>query len=472
MGLSLLERYKTTLFSTSDTSRFELCQAIQNLGYNFSNFDEACEILFFELSDTDLQKTLAPHLRQLAIASLKTTGVEQCVEFRTNYNSLIGNLDEENRYEGDYDSIDIYYQEQGKNFVYGQGNEAIALADKLQLNYASTTNDNLFTNHFHSESAETVHLYNQINHHFFVEKDAPWSTIADGNCLYYGFAQHLRLFVLKEAIQQIENLDADTLNLVFEAIQCTPMRELSYQLMILLANPPISETDQQQEKKPLEFDKLHIFTFQKLILAKIQDEKATGLDALIEKEEDFLGNTSEPESKNETDKNNQDTDFAETLAKRELIDFCQKQQLFSGKNDHPDINFKNYLTTLIEALKSPKPLKSTTPLHTTKDEKTKKEIIDKLNNVSAKSPHNDINFMLLFSLQHLKPHAPLLKSIAIAIITSAALFALTFATGGLGLGASLAIASVSGATAGFFAYRHAKKQNDKVEPTTALSPTT
>lgn len=450
MGLSLLERYKTTLFPTGK-SRLELCKAIQAIAPQVNNFDEAYETLFFKLSDTNLQKTLAPHLRRLAIESLKTTTVEQCVVFRTNYNYVIGSLNEDERSEGDYDNIDIYYQEQGKNSVYGQGNEAIALADKLQLNYASTTNDNRFTNHFHSESAETVHLYNQINHHFFVEKDAPWSTIADGNCLYYGFAQHLRLFVLKEAIQQIENLDADTLNMIFEVIQYTPMRELSYQLMILLANPPINETDQQQEKKPLEFDKLHIFTFQKLILAKIQDEKATGLDALIEKEEDFLGNTSEPESKNETDKNNQDTDFAETLAKRELIDFCQKQQLFSGKNDHPDINFKNYLTTLIEALESPKSLKSTTPLKSTK---------------------NDINSMLLFSLQHLKPHAPLLKSIAIAIITSAALFALTFATGGLGLGASLAIASVSGATAGFFAYRHAKKQNDKVEPTTALSPTT
>ncbi len=152
------------------------------------------------------QFLMAPLLRRLAIHTLKN-GVHEVVNnIRTQYAELsaIDNPDKHDKY--DFKSFDDFLNSQSRNGVYAQSFEATALSVALGVGFKYCTVDpqtskavipSAIELYSAGDDSDTVLLYNIPNHHYFIKEGDSESTYADGNCLYNGFAQNLKLFALK-----------------------------------------------------------------------------------------------------------------------------------------------------------------------------------------------------------------------------------------------------------------------------------
>jgi hypothetical protein len=152
------------------------------------------------------QLLMAPLLRRLAIYTLKNRDHEVVNNIRTQYAELsaIDNPDRQDRH--DFKSFDEFLEFQSRNGVYGQSFEAIALSVALGVGFKYCTVDIKTSKaaipaaielYSAGDDSDTVLLYNSPNHHYFIREGYPESTYGDGNCLYNGFAQNLKLFALK-----------------------------------------------------------------------------------------------------------------------------------------------------------------------------------------------------------------------------------------------------------------------------------
>jgi len=202
--MSMLDDYRDLLFP-NDESKKALIKAISEIkGQSVGDFDFAYRTLMHKVEDNNLQKILAPFLRSLAIRHLQFGNTDLAKGFRNEYEAVFANLDK--REEGDIRSLDGFFRQQSQSYVYAKDIEAVALAEALGLTLAVTrVNEDLSAiepaRSYRVEptpNAYTVHLFNLHNNHFFIHEKTYDSTIGDGNCLYNGFAQHLRQFVLYE----------------------------------------------------------------------------------------------------------------------------------------------------------------------------------------------------------------------------------------------------------------------------------
>jgi hypothetical protein len=152
------------------------------------------------------QLLMAPLLRRLAIHTLKNGDYEVIKNIQTQYAELsaIDNPDRQDRH--DFKSFDEFLNSQSRNGTYAQSFEAIALSVALGVGFKYCTVDvntsravmlSAIELHSAGEDSDTVLLYNSPNHHYFIREGDPESTYGDGNCLYNGFAQNLKLFALK-----------------------------------------------------------------------------------------------------------------------------------------------------------------------------------------------------------------------------------------------------------------------------------
>ena len=182
-----LETIKKYLFSDALDQK-SLLKTIRVHNKDIRTFDEALHSLFFELDEEGLQVILAPYLRAAAIKHVKTSEGSQY--FRT---QLIRNYGQQ--------GLDSYLKTQSRNTVFGADEEAKALAElfdaalELTVIYAGSSSYSYVAR---EATGPIVHIYNQINHHWYIYKDEPAGTIGDGNCLYNSFAQILRLNLITE----------------------------------------------------------------------------------------------------------------------------------------------------------------------------------------------------------------------------------------------------------------------------------
>ncbi len=99
-----------------------------------------------------------------------------------------------------------FLHHQSRAYVYATDIEAGALAEIMGVTFACTQvgANNLATQppciYYRSaqENVAIIHLYNRSRDHFFVIEGQYSSTIGDGNCLYNGFIQLMRQFILEE----------------------------------------------------------------------------------------------------------------------------------------------------------------------------------------------------------------------------------------------------------------------------------
>lgn len=229
----LFDEYKNLIFF-EESLKNDLINRIKKIGFQIESFDEAYEKLFKKLNNQDLQRTLAPFLRNLAIHQLRHSESELCKGIRESY-QVITSLPQENREVGDYVSLDEFVKHQARNGIFASHLEASVLAEILNVNFAATHTDsngipngNPYNYHSISDAERTVHLYNSANTHFFIFERNLNSTIPDGNCMYNGYAQFLQQFVLHELRESNENL-ASSDNLLDDHIEFFKNQQLELQ---------------------------------------------------------------------------------------------------------------------------------------------------------------------------------------------------------------------------------------------------
>ena len=83
-----LDAYKRTIFF-DDVSKKTLISLTNGAGYQGSDFDGACDFLFFKMREDDLQRALGAFLRRLAIHHLKTSTSDLCKNLREQYETQV-----------------------------------------------------------------------------------------------------------------------------------------------------------------------------------------------------------------------------------------------------------------------------------------------------------------------------------------------------------------------------------------------
>lgn len=202
-AMSKFNYFKTTIFPDHST-QIALMNAIRYKGYSAKDFEEAFTNLIHKVDEQDLQTILAPFLRTLAIKHLREGTTGYVSEFRNRYDAVVGSLDTIEP--GDAINVDAFLNQQSQAYVYATDLEAGALAEILGVTFACTqvgTNDLASVPpciYYRSaeENAAIIHLYNRPGDHFFVVDGQYSSTVGDGNCLYNGFTQLMRQFILEE----------------------------------------------------------------------------------------------------------------------------------------------------------------------------------------------------------------------------------------------------------------------------------
>ncbi|WP_425169906.1 OTU domain-containing protein [Legionella sp.] len=206
--MSNFDNFKSFIFPSNITQR-DLITAVHKQGYAASDFDDAFYKLINKTTERDLQIILAPFLRELAIRHLREGTTEYVQAFRQEYDAVFGVLGKVEP--GDAISVKAFLTHQAKPYIYATDIEAGALADLLGVTFACTqVNDQDIESYppyinYRSSQKDTkiIHLYNRPGLHFFVVEGNFSSTLADGNCLYNGFAQIIRQLLLEEEQQEI-----------------------------------------------------------------------------------------------------------------------------------------------------------------------------------------------------------------------------------------------------------------------------
>lgn len=200
--MSKFNDFKAIIFPDDGTKK-ALVSAILSKGYLANDFHTAFAMLIYKVEEGDLQTILAPFLRALAIKHLREGTTDYVRAFRRQYDEVIGLLDTVEV--GDARNVDGFLDQQSKAYVYATDIEAGALAEVLGATFAWTRVGN---NDLPSgppcvvysptqENGVIIHLYNRLGDHFFVMEGQYGSTIGDGNCLYNGFTQLIRQFILE-----------------------------------------------------------------------------------------------------------------------------------------------------------------------------------------------------------------------------------------------------------------------------------
>jgi hypothetical protein len=208
LGAAMLkfDLYKTILFPDTE-SKDALLEAVKSKGYAAKDFENACATLFYKVEENDLQTILAPFLRKIATNHLEFGATERSTAIRDQYDQVMSGLDAVDLEAGDAVTFSAFLVEQRKNTVYGTDLAAGALAEVLGVTFACTQVDGETYKAIGepfvyykdpAKNASIVHLYNQPGTHFFIHEGHYSSTVGDGNCLYNGFAQVMRQFVLQE----------------------------------------------------------------------------------------------------------------------------------------------------------------------------------------------------------------------------------------------------------------------------------
>jgi hypothetical protein len=203
--MSKFNTFKAIVFPDQSTQN-ALVNAVQNKGYLATNFDRAFAELMYNVTENDLQIILAPFLRALAVKHLREGNTTFVSQFREQYDAVVGSLDSVEQ--GDATNVTAYLNQQSQAYVYATDIAAGALAESLGVTFACTQTDAknfasgqpyiYYRCHSSQEPVAIVHLYNRPGEHFFVVDGQYASTIGDGNCLYNGFAQLIRQFILQE----------------------------------------------------------------------------------------------------------------------------------------------------------------------------------------------------------------------------------------------------------------------------------
>lgn len=145
-----------------------------------------------------LQKQIAPRLRQLAVDHLAKSNLTVAKGFRAEYQNIGA---------GAYQS---FLKRQAQNGAWGTDIEAAALGEALGCNVVVSSVRNgeqrkPFCLYRAGEESPSVHLHNVNNTHWYIDgKD----TLGDGNCLYNAFTQALADHAI--AAQKRENYFAKT----------------------------------------------------------------------------------------------------------------------------------------------------------------------------------------------------------------------------------------------------------------------
>lgn len=147
-----------------------------------------------ELIDQEaMQRAVAIKLRKAAVNYLEAGKGPVAINFRESGAWINGTT---------YQS---YLSVQSNNGEWGTSTEAAALGELLGYDVRVTETDtgrppySLKTVPTHHATSPTIHLYNQNNKHWHIEKDNPKKTLGDNNCLYNAFAQQLCVDVKKDA---------------------------------------------------------------------------------------------------------------------------------------------------------------------------------------------------------------------------------------------------------------------------------
>lgn len=201
--MSKFNDFKAIIFPDRST-QIALVNAVGSKGYSAADFDEAFANLIYKVDERDLQIILAPFLRALAIKHLREGATPYVSEFRSQYDAVVGSLDTIEP--GDAIDVAAFLNQQSCAYVYATDIEAGALAEVVGVTFACTQvgANNLASElpciYYRStqENAAIIHLYNRPGDHFFVLEGQHSSTVGDGNCLYNGFTQLMRQFILEE----------------------------------------------------------------------------------------------------------------------------------------------------------------------------------------------------------------------------------------------------------------------------------
>jgi hypothetical protein len=234
--MSKYDDYKFIIFDTEEKKE-RLVQAIISRGYAAEHFEDAYKRLFVKVNEADIQKILAPFLRELAIHQLRNSDTPHCKHFRNSFPR------------SDYPDMDVFLQRQQRNYVWAGADEAVALAEVFGLNLIMTyTQRDVEGNHLPMEGWEphychqaspaandSVHLYFSPGVHYFVYHNGYSQTIGDGNCLYNGFAQHLQQFIAFESnhTQYLEHCDEEIFKIIIS-------QQKAYNKLVALNNEPLS----------------------------------------------------------------------------------------------------------------------------------------------------------------------------------------------------------------------------------------
>ena len=215
-------RYKAIIFPNSH-SQLALIQAIRDKGYSADDFNDAFSKLFFKVDEGNFQLILAPFLRALAIDHLAFGTTALSHGFRVQYDAAMMGLDTNEP--GDAANAAAFLRTQRQPYVYATDLEAGALAEMLEVTFVCTRVNQQYKASMApciyrkepADNAAVIHLFNSPGDHFFIHEGDYSSTIGDGNCLYNGFAQIIRQFVLYEESDNIAVYQAQ--QKIYETIQ-------------------------------------------------------------------------------------------------------------------------------------------------------------------------------------------------------------------------------------------------------------
>lgn len=201
----------------------------------------------FEKDNWQVQRQLAPLLRQIAVNHLATANTPAAKAFRGEY-LLVARR-----------PYQTYLDGQKRNGAWGTDIEAIALAETLGFNIVVTSvckdrPDKTWCLHLQDPKLPTVHLYNYGNYHWTNGKNS--STIGDGNCLYNAVAKELKKLIYPQQHELLnEKHKPLSKNSIFQKDSSTNKKILESQKRIHAAIANAIQNDQTPEQREVAYRK-------------------------------------------------------------------------------------------------------------------------------------------------------------------------------------------------------------------------
>lgn len=194
----------------------------------------------FEKDNRQVQRQLAPLLRQIAVNHLATANTPAAKAFRGEYLLVAGR------------PYQTYLDRQKINGTWGTDIEAIALAEALGFNVVVTSvcenrPDKTWCLHLQDPKLPTVHLYNYGNYHWTNGKNS--SIIGDGNCLYNSVAERFKELIHPQQRKPLSK------NSIFQAENNANKEILESQKRIHTAIASAVQNDETPEQREIAYRK-------------------------------------------------------------------------------------------------------------------------------------------------------------------------------------------------------------------------